>query len=44
MMSKDDHGAQRFSYLAAIRHMGSFVHFKIEYNSIDWFCFINSIN
>lgn len=25
MMSKDDHGPQRFSMLAAIRHMGSFV-------------------
>lgn len=30
MMSKDDHGPQRFSMLAAIRHMGSFV----EENSV----------
>lgn len=44
MMSTDNHGAQRFSLLAAVRHMGSFVDFKIGYNFIDWFCFINSIN
>lgn len=41
MMSQDDRGPGRFSMLAAVRHMGSFVLFLYAYNAIDWFCVIN---